>query len=490
MPRTRTVGWAYGLTWGRQGIQAATMLIVAASVGPSDFGVVALGLIYIGFIEAVLQQGFAAAIIQRRVLRQSHVSSVFWLMAAFSVALGLAGALLAGYWARATDTVALGSVIPALSLTIPLVGLGVVPTALLTRHLRMKELTIRSIGAAVVSCAVAVPLAINGFGIWALVAQHVVYAFTSTVLVWRASRWSPRFRFDWTAARQLLPFSFANFGAKTGRIVAFQMDAIVMGFFWGAAAVGLYRLAARCVALALEFLSGPLQFVSFPELSKLQNDRVLFRQGFLRYIRLASLITWPSLAILAVGAPYIPRVLGEQWAGVEYALMVLALCGAIETLTQFNGPLLQSLGRPGSLAVLMWTQGAVGAVAFAAMGALFADRDLAFQAAAIGLARAALSGTLELPALLFFARRLVGLHLPAVLRATVPAALCAASVYLVGIALREGLGVSGLSIIAQAVVLVVPLGCAWIVGVILLSAGARQLVARTARKYSPSFVVR
>jgi teichuronic acid exporter len=490
MRRTQTVGWAYGLTWGRQGIQAATMLIVAANIGPSEFGIMALALIYIGVIEAVLQQGFAGAIIQRQVLNQSHVSSVFWLITTFSVALALAGALLARYWANATGTPALESVIPALSLTIPLVGLGVVPTALLTRHLRLKELTIRSIGAAVVSCAVAIPLAINGFGVWALVAQHVAYAFTSTVLVWSASRWWPAPRFELAAARELLPFSFANFGAKTGTIAAFQMDAIVIGFFWGATAVGLYRLAARCVGLAIEFLSGPLQFVSFPELSKLQQDPDRFREGFLSYVRFASLITWPSLAILAVAGPYIPRVLGAQWAGIEYVLAVLAFCGAIETLTQFVGPLLQSLGRPGSLAALMWIQGAVGAILFAATGALFADADLAFQSASIGLARGLLFMAVSLPALLVFSSRLIGLRLQTALRAIFPAALCALSVYFMGIALREGLGVSGLNIIAQAILLVLPLGLAWIAGVMALSAGARQLVSVAARKYSPLFLSR
>jgi O-antigen/teichoic acid export membrane protein len=466
------------------------MLVVAANVGPSDFGVMALGLIYIGFIEAVLQQGFAAAIIQRRILRQSHVTSVFWLMGAFSVALAVAGVFLAKYWARATNTPALETVIPALSLTIPLVGAGVVPAALLTRHLRLRALTVRNLGAAAVSCAVAVPLAVTGFGVWALVAQHVAYVLTSTVLVWSASRWWPRGRFTPAAAWELLPFSFANFGAKTGKLVAFQMDAIVIGFFWGATVVGLYRFAARCVSMALEFLSGPLQFVSFPDLSKLQDDPQRCGEAFLSYLRVASLVTWPSLVILAVIGPYVPRLLGAQWEGIEYALGVLALCGLIETLTQFGGPLLQSLGRPGRLAALMWIQGAAGAAIFAATAGLVADANVAWQAASIGLAKGLLFIAISLPALLFYAGRLLDVSVQAVLRAVRPGALCAACVLIIGIALREGLGVTGLHVAAQAILVVLPLGFAWFLGVISLSAVARSLVLGAARKYSPLFVPR
>ena len=153
------------------------------------------------------------------------------------------------------------------SLTITLVALRMVPTALLTRSLKMKALTVRSVGAALMASFVAIPLALAGFGVWALVGQHLFYAATSTALVWAAAEWRPRFEFRWAAARALLPFSLANFGARAGNFFSSQMDAIVIGLFWGPTAVGLYRLAARCIDMSLEFRSGALQFTSFPEFS-------------------------------------------------------------------------------------------------------------------------------------------------------------------------------------------------------------------------------
>jgi hypothetical protein len=208
------------------------------------------------------------------------------------------------------------------------------------------------------------------------------------------------------------------------------------------------------------------------------------------YVRVASLISWPSLAILAVVAPYIPRVLGPQWAGVEYALAVLAICGAIETLTQFVGPVLQSLGRPGALAAIVWLQGLVGAALFTGTAALSAGAGVPMQAAAIGGAKGFLFLLLLLPALLFYSRTLLELPAQAVLRAVVPAALCASVVYVFGIALREGLGVSRLHVIVQAILLVLPLGLTWIAGMVVLSSVARRIVLGAARKYSPMFLIR
>ena len=490
MRQTRAVGWAYGLTWGRQGIQGITLFILAAILGPTEFGVMALGVIYVGFIEMILQQGFVAAIIQRKVIRNAHVSSVFWMMMLFSILLTTVAVVCGQYWAALNDAPSLTAIISALSLSIPLVALRMVPSALLTRHLQMKSLTVRSLGAAVVSSAVAIPMAFAGFGVWCLVAQHLSYTAASTALVWRAARWRPRLEFQWTAARSLLSFSLANFAARAGSFVATQIDAIVIGFFWGAPAVGLYRLASRCITMALDFLAGPLQFVSFPEFSKLQTDRDKFRASFLTYIQFASLVTWPALAIVALSAPYLPDVLGAQWVGVESALVALALCGAIQTLTQFLGPLLQSLGKPGALAAIVWAQGLLGALCFAAIGSLSSSADVAVQTASVGVAKSLIFVFLPLPALLLLSRRLLGLSSRQMMRATLPAWGCAATVYLIGFTAREGLVVLGWDAIVQLIVLVGLLGLGSLACAAALNAAVRRLVLTAARRYSPSFLIR
>lgn len=475
--RNSAIGWAYGLAWGRQGIQAATTMTLAAIVGPADFGVMALALIYVGFIELVLHQGFVAAIIQRKVLRQVHVSSVFWLSLAFSTVLACAGAGLSGYWAAANDTPLLGHVIAALSVTIPMVGLGMVPTALLTRHFKFRALMMRNVVAALASAAASLPLAFLGWGVWALVAMHVTYTATSTVTVLREARWRPSLTFSWAAARSLLPFSLANFAARMADFVASQSDAIVIGMFWGPAAVGLYRLAARCVTMSLEFLAAPLQFVSFPEFSRLQADSDRLRESLLAYLSFAAVLTWPFLATVGLLAPFVPVFIGARWDGIQYPLLPLTVYGALITVTEYLGPLLKAVGRPATLALLVWSQAVLGAVAFTALGYFFQNLDWSAQAAAIGSAKALTYALIPLPAFLYFARRALSLSVGGIVRAVWPGALSAAAVLVVGGATRGFLRAHAIAPIGQVAILATVAATAWLITAVAFSDVARRTLA-------------
>lgn len=480
--RRRAIGWTYGLTWGRQGLQSLTLFVLATVIDPADFGHMALALVYVKFIEMILQQGFVAAIVQRPTLRQSHASSVFWLTLAASILLAAISVALRRYWSAATDSPLLAAVILVLSISIPLTALRMVPTALLTRHFQMKALTIRSLGAAIVSAGVAIPAALAGFGIWTLVAQHISYAIASTALVWAAARWRPRLQFDWGAVRMLLPFSLSNFGARLGEFVAGHVDVVIIGIFWGPVPIGLYRMAARCVSILLEFLSGPLQYVSLPDFSKMQGNQERLGEAFLTYLRFACLLTWPSLAMLAMLGPYIPQVIGSQWRGVQYALAALAICGALEATAQFLAPFLQSIGRPHSLAVIVFVQGAIGAALYATVGYLSSGSNIAMQTASIGLAKAILLLLIPLPALVMALRNFLALPVHRLVAALGPGALCTGAVLASGLAVQKGGWLFGPNELARLAVLLVTMGLIWALGVVALSQEVRKLFAEAIQR--------
>ena len=69
--------WAYAMNWGQQGFSALFMFVLASLLGPRDFGTVAMGMIYIAFIQMFLNQGFTAALVQRKELQSEHMDSVF-----------------------------------------------------------------------------------------------------------------------------------------------------------------------------------------------------------------------------------------------------------------------------------------------------------------------------------------------------------------------------------------------------------------------------
>jgi hypothetical protein len=138
----------------------------------------------------------------------------------------------------------------------------------------------------------------------------------------------------------------------------------------------------------------------------------------------------------------------------------------------------------------MWVQGALGAALFALAGTLFFDSSVAVQAASIGAAKALLFIVLSFPSLVIYARTLARIHFQDVIKATLPAALCAMFVYLLGVLLQHAISSTGMNATAQAIVVLVPLGLVSLAGVITLSPAARRAMMQAARRYSPSVVGR
>ena len=75
---------------GTRGIATAFTFLLAALLGPHDFGVVAVALVYVAFVRMLLEQGFMTAIIQREELDDEHLDSAFWLNLAWCLVLAAA----------------------------------------------------------------------------------------------------------------------------------------------------------------------------------------------------------------------------------------------------------------------------------------------------------------------------------------------------------------------------------------------------------------
>src|ERR1700693_5637783 len=169
------VKWAYTGNWGERAFSALFTFILAAILGPRDFGTVAIAMVYITFLQLFLDQGFMAELIQRKNLEPEHLEAVFWMDMVLGLLLVGASILLSGWWAAKNHAPeAAKGVISALSLCIPIQGLAAVQGAILNRNMDFKALSIRSNIAAFVSGVIGIGMAFAGFRVWALVGQQIV----------------------------------------------------------------------------------------------------------------------------------------------------------------------------------------------------------------------------------------------------------------------------------------------------------------------------
>ena len=77
--------------------------MLAAILGPEDFGIVAMALVYLAVVDLLLEQGFLTTIVQREQLDREHLDSAFWVNLVWCLVLAAVSFALAGWWAELND---------------------------------------------------------------------------------------------------------------------------------------------------------------------------------------------------------------------------------------------------------------------------------------------------------------------------------------------------------------------------------------------------
>jgi O-antigen/teichoic acid export membrane protein len=468
--------WAFAMNWGQRALGAFFTFVLAALLGPHDFGVVAIAMIYIALAQVFLEQGFATALIQREDLEPDHLDSAFWMNLLWSLALAGVTVAVSGWWADLNGAPELREVISVLSLLLVFEGLNIVQQAYLQRKADFKKLAVRTNIAALVGGVVGVVLAVAGAGVWALVAQQLAMDAIALVLIWMLSPWRPARRFSRRHARDLLGFSSHVFFANLGGFVNRRSDALLLGVFFGPVVVGIYRLADRFVDLLFDLTTRPVALISLPLFSRLQQDRDHLRGALETCLRLTLLLTVPALLVLAACSDFLLAAIGPEWEPGGDALKLLALAGIGKAVIAFTGPLLFALGRPAFRAVMLWLLGAASAGAVVAVASVLQSASEERQIFGVALSRAVLFLLVFVPANLLIIEWLTGFRLRGfAAMAAAPAAAGAAAIAVVFV-LREATAIETIAPVAGLAVAGVLSTVTAVGTLLLLDPGARAYI--------------
>lgn len=347
-------GAAIGLSQiGLRLIGLSIMIVLARLLTQDEFGAVALitAVLAVGF--SLQEAGLSAATVQRERVSTQAISSMFWINALIgltltSVAVALSPAL-AEFYRRPDFT----RLFQATSLTFLLTGLAVQPRALLQRSMRFTTTAKIDVAAALVGGAAAIALALNGFGYWSLVAQILLTAFLTLVMLVRAVRW-PLVRPALTPeVRSMIGFGASTLGFNLVVAIASNLNVVLLGRTLGASAAGIYTRAFALANVPQGLLHSAAAHVALPKLSQAQRDDGEFTSFYYNGVRLLTLVTTPVALAFALFSDSIALVVyGPQWDAVADLLQIFSLGLAVGPLLHSTGPVFLARNEPRRL--LRW----------------------------------------------------------------------------------------------------------------------------------------
>lgn len=340
--------WLAAQRWIVRVSGLVTIAILTRALTPEEFGVVAAASAVIPFVLLLSELGLSVFIVQAPQVTQRMLSTGFWLCVSVAIVLSGGLVMLAPSIAIMLGVPAAAPVLQTLSASVVVVVLASVPTALLRRRMAFRLLAIQGWIGTVIAQAVAIVLALNGAGAWALVFQVLVSQTIGLTLAWAASGWLPSWHFSWATVVQMVKFGVSIVLVECVSTARAAAESAVVAIVLGPVALGYLAIAQRLVAVIQDMGAAAVVPVSTVVFAKLKDGGARLRGAYLRSISIAYTTVAPLLGFVAVGAPVlIPTFFGNGWDASIPVAQGLALAAVLTLGAAIDQGLFYGVGRPG-----------------------------------------------------------------------------------------------------------------------------------------------
>jgi O-antigen/teichoic acid export membrane protein len=300
------------------------MMVVARLLTPAEFGLVAMVTAVTGVYDLFRDGGLSAAAIQQVIVTEEQKSALFWVNMAIGGLLSLLCLLTAPILVHFYNEPRLFWVTIALSAGFICNSAGVQHSAILQRELRYEALTIIDLLSILVSTLVAVVMATEGFGYWSLVVSAIVSPAAYTAMTLLIVRWRPGWPSRTAEVGSMLRFGGTVTLNNLVVYIAYNLDKVLLGRFWGADVLGFYSRACQVINIPTSQLNAAVGGVAFSALARLQDDPARYKNYFLKGYSLVIAMTAPITLFSAVFADDIIRIiLGPQWSDAATTFRLL-----------------------------------------------------------------------------------------------------------------------------------------------------------------------
>jgi O-antigen/teichoic acid export membrane protein len=338
--------WLAGLTSVSQAVSWAATIAVANVLNPVDYGLMTMAGFLTAYVEYLSEMGIGAAVIQKHDVNERELSSLFWL----SLAVGFVCALAALGLAYPTSLIFREPrIIPVtclISMNFVIGSVASIPSGILRRDLRLKEIGAASMVSTLVSCACQYLFAISGFGVYTLVLGLMIARLVRTLGVVYFARWLPTLHYAASEVRPYLRFGMGLAGANALFRMYETLDKFIVGRLFGANLLGQYGFAASLANLPMDKVLPVFQQMCYPLLSRLQHDERDRNTTFLQYLKYCLYLTFPLFfAGLCLGDDIVVGLLGDKWRPISWMFRVFCVAKLAELLAEFASILFASSGR-------------------------------------------------------------------------------------------------------------------------------------------------
>lgn len=345
----RTLKWNTIDRLGQQVAMAVTGIVLANILSREDYGLTGVIAMFQAFAIVFVDSGFGAALLQQKEPTERDYSTVFWFNVAVSVAIYAVLWFAAPFIATLFHSPRLTLLSRVMFLSFVFNALGIVQTNRLMKLMEVKQIAISNLVALIVSGTLGIWLAVEGYGVWAMVWQAMSLAFIKTAWLWVAVRWRPLMVFSAESMRRIWRVGVGVFTSSMLNTLFLNIYTFVIGW-WSLSRLGVYTQADKWSKMGTASISQIVTATFVPLLAKVQDDAEAFLRYLRRVDRFAALVMMPVLGGMAmVATPLFHTLFGTKWDEAIPLFQILCVRGIFIVLISVYNNFLLAAGRAKAL---------------------------------------------------------------------------------------------------------------------------------------------
>ena len=357
--------WKFFDMFAKHGMHFIVGIFMARMLSPEDYGITALPAVFLSVAGIFISGGFGKALVRKPEVTEKDLSTAFF----YSIAVGIFCYTVlffaSPYIAQFYNTPVLESLIRITALNFLWGPLNTPQHVILARRMDFKNPTRISIINKIAGSITGITMAYNGYGVWALVGSGLVSSLMGLIQTWWVVKWLPKapfskqsFHYLWNFGNKMMVISLLN--TFYANIVT-----VLVGKFGGTRDLGNYNRAKGYAALPSSHVTEVLTSVSFPALSKIQDNDERLAYNYRKMIRVSSFLVFPVMLMLsALAYPIVITMVTAKWEPCVILLQIMCFTYMFQPTQILNLNLLQVKGRTDFALKIEIIKKVIGAIVF------------------------------------------------------------------------------------------------------------------------------
>jgi len=340
------VFWSSVDQFSGQIIQFVISIVLARLLVPQDYGIIGMLAFFMAISGVFIDGGFSSALIQRKDRTEKDLNTVFYINLGMALIcyliLVISSPWIAGFYQQPL----LVPVIRIYGLTLIIGAISGVNNTLLIINVDYKTKSKISITASIISGIIGILCAYYGAGVWALIVQALSSGIITATLNFYFFRWFPKLIFSVESFKSLFSYGSKLLCSSIIASAYTNIYTLVIGKQFSPATLGFYSRAMGFARLTSRNINGIISRVSFPILSKVQDEDETLIVVYKKYIQMSAFVIFPLVLLMCgIAKPLILVLLTEKWAVSIGLLQILCFVYLWDGIIDINLNLLKVKGR-------------------------------------------------------------------------------------------------------------------------------------------------